>query len=384
MTSPASLAELGFRWPAEWELQKQVFFGWPSIGEWFRNNAGPVQEQVVGVATALSQFQPVTVCANPHQVQRAREMLPAHIRVLEVPHETPYIRDTAPLFVVRPSPEDPAQNEVTAIGFKFNAYGGIQKEDGSWWTKYGTLYATDLQDARVAATLAASEGVPLVKADFVLEGGSVHTDGEGTLVTTAECLLHKNRNPDLTKEQIEAQLQKYLAIEKVIWLPKGVYADFYTNGHVDNFCCFVKPGAVLLAWTNDKSDPQYEISVAALEVLQSTTDAKGRSLEVFKVPLPPNLFITQEEADGLLGEVKKRDAGARLPASYVNFYLANGGAVIPAFGVETDEPARLAIQAAFGESRKVVSVPAREILLGGGDIHCMSMQQPAGVPAAGL
>ncbi|KAK9903367.1 hypothetical protein WJX75_003891 [Coccomyxa subellipsoidea] len=384
MTTTASFAQLGFRWPAEWELQKQVFFGWPSIGEWFRNNAGPVQEQVVGVAKALAEFQPVTVCANPDQVPRAREMLPEHIRVLEVPHETPYIRDTAPLFVVRPSSGNPAQNEVAAIGFKFNAYGGIQKEDGSWWTKYGALYATDLKDARVSTTIAASESIPLVEADLVLEGGSVHTDGEGTLVTTAECLLHENRNPNLTKEQIEAQLQKYLAIEKVIWLPKGVYADFYTNGHVDNFCCFVRPGAVLLAWTDDNSDPQYEISAAALKMLQSTRDAKGRQIEVYKVPLPPNLFITQEEADGLLGEVKKRDAGARLPASYVNFYLANGGAVIPAFGVDTDEQARLAIQAAFGSSRKVVSVPAREILLGGGDIHCMSMQQPSGVPAAGF
>ncbi|CAL8465287.1 g4822 [Coccomyxa elongata] len=384
---PPPPSDLGFRWPAEWEPQKQAFLGWPSIGEWFRLNAGPVQEQIVGVARALSEYQEVTVCANPHQVKRARDMLPPHIHVLEVPHETPYIRDTAPLFVVRPSTgsaEDFSQNEVLAIDFKFNAYGGIQKEDGSWWTKYGALYATDLKDARVAATLAASEGVPLMKADFVLEGGSVHTDGEGTLVTTAECLLHENRNPHLTKEQIEEQLRRYLAVEKVIWLPKGVYADFYTNGHVDNFCCFVRPGAVLLAWTEDKSDPQYEISAAALGVLQSTKDAKGRTLEVFKVPLPPNLFITQEEADGLSGEIKKRDAGARLPASYVNFYMANGGAVIPAFGVETDEPARQAIQAAFGPSRKVVSVPAREILLGGGDIHCMSMQQPVGMPAKGF
>ncbi|GMQ07434.1 hypothetical protein CsSME_00051619 [Camellia sinensis var. sinensis] len=135
---------------------------------------------------------------------------------------------------------------------------------------------------------------------MILEGGAIHVDGEGTCLTTEECLLNKNRNPHLTKEQVEDELKAYLGVKKIIWLPHGLFGDDDTNGHIDNLCCFVKPGAVLLSWTNDESDPQYERSVEAFSVLSHVTDAKGRKLEIIKLHVLGPLYMTDEEATGLI------------------------------------------------------------------------------------
>ncbi|HOJ02117.1 MAG TPA: agmatine deiminase family protein, partial [Anaerolineaceae bacterium] len=214
------------------------------------------------------------------------------------------------------------------------------------------------------------------KAPLVLEGGSIHVDGEGTLMTTRECLLNANRNPDKTQTEIEDLLADYLNIKKFIWLNRGVYND-ETNGHVDNICCFTRPGVVALTWTDDKSDPQYEISQENFEILQSATDAQGRKLEIHKIHQPNPVLIIEEESQGVdaVEGTLPREAGDRMAASYINFYLCNGGAIVPTFDDEHDEPALRALQALLPE-RKVVGVPAREILLGGGNIHCITQQQP--------
>ncbi|CAL5443474.1 unnamed protein product [Camellia sinensis] len=169
---------------------------------------------------------------------------------------------------------------------------------------------------------------------MILEGGAIHVDGEGTCLTTEECLLNKNRNPHLTKEQVEDELKAYLGVKKIIWLPHGLFGDDDTNGHIDNLCCFVKPGAVLLSWTNDESDPQYERSVEAFSVLSHVTDAKGRKLEIIKLHVPGPFYMIDEEAVGLIqnGEAKPRLPGSRIAASYVSFYIANGGIITPQFG----------------------------------------------------
>jgi len=221
------------------------------------------------------------------------------------------------------------------------------------------------------------ERVDRYRAPIVLEGGSIHADGEGTLLTTEECLLNPNRNPGLTREQIEAVLSDYLSVEKFIWLGRGVYED-ETNGHVDNICCFVRPGVVALTWTDDKADPQYEISRDAFERLSAATDAKGRKLEIHRIHQPDPVLITAEESSGVdtVEGSQPRTEGMRLAASYINFYIANGVIVMPSFGDPHDEPAREQIAALFPE-RRVIAVPAREILLGGGNIHCITQQQPA-------
>jgi agmatine deiminase len=201
-------------------------------------------------------------------------------------------------------------------------------------------------------------------------------DGEGTLITTEECLLNHNRNPELGRDEIEQYLMDYLGLEKIIWLPRGTYND-ETDGHVDNICCYVRPGVVALTWTDDKEDPQYEISREALEVLERETDAKGRRLEVHKIQQPTPVLITEEEAAGVdsFEGTLPRELGDRLAASYINFYIATGGIIAPQFNDPADGPALDKLRELFPD-RTVVGVSAREILLGGGNIHCITQQQP--------
>lgn len=191
-----------------------------------------------------------------------------------------WARDTAPTFVVNNN------GEIRAIDWQFNAWGG----------EYDGLYANWENDDKIPYELCNMLGVPLYDAHpFVLEGGSIHTDGEGTLITTEECLLSKGRNPKLTKAEIEEKLNKYLGINKTIWLPKGIYND-ETNGHIDNICAFVAPTEVVLAWCDDENDPQYAISKACLDILENSTDNKGRKIKVHKLPVP-KIPVTVTEND---------------------------------------------------------------------------------------
>jgi agmatine deiminase len=205
------------------------------------------------------------------------------------------------------------------------------------------------------------------------------------VIVTEECLLNPNRNPHMSKVEIEYMLLQYLGVEKVIWLPLGLYGDEDTNGHVDNFCCFAKPAHVLLAWTDDINDPQYAISTEAYQLLSIATDAKGRSLQITKVYIPTPMYYTAEDCTGLtaVSDVQSaatnsllRSVGTRLAASYINFYITNNdGVVIPGFGDDVyDALACQVIQEAF-PNRKVKQVMTRDIVLGGGNIHCITQQQ---------
>ena len=212
----------------------------------------------------------------------------------------------------------------------------------------------------------------------MLDGGPSHLDGDVRCVATDACRRAKGRNPDLSKEQIEAKLLQYLGAEKVIWLPRGIYND-ETNEHVDNVFAFVKPGEVLLAWTEDKSDPQYALSQADLEVLEAATDAKGRKFIIHKLPIPQKpVCITAEEANCFTFEdgEDRREPGERLAASYVNFYLCNGKVILPQFGDEMDKEARRILGECFPE-RQVVPLPARAVIVGGGNFHCLTQQIPS-------
>jgi agmatine deiminase len=216
------------------------------------------------------------------------------------------------------------------------------------------------------------------RAPLVNEGGAIHVDGQGTALVTEECLLNPNRNPELTREDIERCLGEYLGVQRVIWLGKGVFND-ETDGHIDNLACFVRPGEVCLSWTERRSDPQYAISLDAWERLRAARDARGRRLKVTRLPMPGPLKLAAKEAAGLEPRegTKARRAGERLAASYVNFYLANGGVVMPLLDARTDKAAAQRLKRLF-PGRRVVGVAAREILLGGGGIHCITQQQPAG------
>lgn len=362
----------GYHMPAEWEPHSQCWMGWPERPDNWRDHAGPAQHVFAEVASAISKFEPVTVCASAAQWANARSLLPQHIRVVEMSMDDSWFRDTGPTFVViKPTPSSaPPVQKIAGIDWNFNSWGGY--DDGCYndWSL----------DLLVAKKILDIERVPRFPQSMILEGGSIHVDGEGTCLTTEECLLNKNRNPHLTKEQIEAKLKSYLGVKKVIWLPHGLFGDDDTNGHIDNMCCFAKPGVVLLSWTDDELDPQYERSVEAFSVLSNATDARGRKLQIIKLHVPGPLYMTDEEASGILQDdnAKLRVAGTRLAASYVNFYIANGRIIAPVFGDQKwDDEAVRVLSLAFPNHEVVGIKGAREIALAGGNIHCITQQQPA-------
>ena len=218
----------------------------------------------------------------------------------------------------------------------------------------------------------------VIKCPIILEGGSFHVDGEGTVLVTEECLLNSNRNPTLSKEEIEVYLNEYLDTSKVIWLPNGLVADDDTNGHIDNFACFVRPGVICLAWTDDESDPQYEISLKASEIIKSEKDAAGRDIEVVKIYTPKVMHMTTTEHEGVSGAENfvARSKGQRLAGSYINFYIANKAFIIPGFGdAEFDKKAVEDLRKVSGD-REVIQIDTRNILIGGGNIHCVTQQVP--------
>mgnify|MGYP004694748269 CR=1 FL=1 len=358
----------GFRMPGEFEEQKQIWMLWPERPDNWRNGAKPAQKVFAEVAKAIAQFEPVTVCVSPAQYQYARYMLPTEVRVVEITSNDSWIRDCGPTFLVN------GKGGLRAADWRFNAWGG--EVDG--------LYPDYEQDDAFAEKFAEHYGAALYDAvPFVLEGGSIHCDGEGTALVTEACLLSAGRNPDLSKEQIEQKLKTYLGVEKVLWIPRGIYND-ETNEHVDNVCAFIRPGEVVLAWTDNEADPQYALSKASLDALEQLTDAKGRKIIVHKLPVPAvPVCITEDEVAGfdfVEGE-DMREAGERLAASYVNFYFSNDSVVVPAFGGENAASDTLAaeILAKLCPERKVVQIPARAILTGGGNIHCITQQIPKGV-----
>jgi agmatine deiminase len=342
--------------PAEYAPHSGCWMAWPERPDNWRRGGGPAQEAFAAVAAAIGAAEPVTMTASPAQLERCRSMVPDSVRVLELETDDAWMRDIGPTFVIDGS------GHRRGVDWRFNAWGGI--------------YSSWERDQRTGAAVLESEGADRYRAPLILEGGSIHVDGEGTVLTTEECLLNPNRNPELTRERIEELLLDYLGAEKVIWLGRGVPED-ETDGHVDNLACFVRPGVVMLTWTDDESDPQHEVSVDALERLRSATDARDRELEVIRIEQPGPLAMSEEEARGLVSVegTLPRLAGERLAASYVNFYLADGRVVYPLLDERTDEAAAAVLADCFPD-REPVGIPGREILLGGGNIHCITQQVP--------
>jgi agmatine deiminase len=347
--------------PAEWEAHDRCYLIWPERTDTWRWGAKPAQSTFVAVAEAIARSEPVTILASARQWEHARSACSEGIRVIETTTDDAWARDTGPTFVVNRSLQ-----QRRGVDWVFNAWGGLD----------GGLYFPWANDDLVASKVCELEGVPRYRAPIVLEGGSIHVDGEGTCITTEECLLNANRNPGLARAEIEALLRAYLGIETVIWIPRGVYGD-ETDGHIDNLACFSRPGRVLLTWTEEASDPQAAISRQARQVLESASDARGRRLEVGLLPSPRPLSITPEEASGVdrSERARPRLAGDRMAGSYVNFFVANSSVVHPLLDPDHDEEVAELLADEF-PGRRVEGIPGREILLGGGTIHCITQQVP--------
>lgn len=351
----------GFRMPGEFEPHRASWMIWPERGDIWRGRARPAQDVFARIASALSYFEPVTMCVSGEEWVHARSVLPDRVRVVELSTNDAWMRDTGPMFVVNDA------GDVRGVDWEFNAWGGIEE---------GCFFPWD-RDNLIAEKVLELEGLDRYKSHSVLEGGSVHVDGEGTLITTEECLLNPNRNPQLSRGDVERLLSEFLGIDRIIWLPKGLKGDGDNNGHVDDLCCFVRPGVVALTWTEDPRDPQYDITRDAYERLSVSTDALGRTFEIHKINVPGPQTYTRSEVEGLLpvdGTVARIE-GERMAASYINFYVANGAVLLPAFADPQDSVAAGQIAELFPD-RTVVQLFTREVLLAVGNIHCIVMQQP--------
>lgn len=349
----------GFFMPGEHLPHEGVYMAWPERPDNWRWGAKPAQDAFARVAEAIQKVTNVTMLVSAAQYDNARDKLSEDIRIIEMSTNDSWLRDIGPSYVVNKA------GERRGVSWHFNAWGGLV--DG--------LYFPWDQDDKVAQKVCEIERDDLYQAPFILEGGSIHVDGDGTIYTTAECLLHPSRNPDLTKEEIEDLLKEYLGAEKVIWLDLGLYND-ETNGHVDNILHVVRPGEVVLSWTEDEADPQYQISQKAYEVLTQEKDAKGRAIKVHKITIPGPLYINQDEAGGIdAAEGMERQAGERLAASYANYLITNKHIILPLLDPKQDEAAKETLQKAYPDYT-IIGVEAREILLGGGNIHCITQQVP--------
>jgi agmatine deiminase len=333
---------------------------WPERSDNWRLGAKPAQAAFVGVARAIAQYEPVTMMVSARQFANARRLLPEAVRVVEVSTNDAWARDVGCSFLLN------ASGELRGVDWPFNAWGGLLN---------GLYFPWDLDDA-VAAKMLQLERAVGYRAPKIVEGGAIHVDGEGTVLVTEACLLAADRNPGAPRQEMARVLQDYLAVSQVIWLGAGVPGD-ETGGHIDNLACFVRPGVVLLSWCEDPADPHHAVSRDAEARLLEAVDAQGRTIAVERIPMPTPMFFSAEEAAGIDASENRmnRAAGERLAASYVNFYIANGAVIAPAFGVATDDAAQAVLARCFPE-REIVMVPAREILLGGGNIHCITQQQP--------
>jgi agmatine deiminase len=350
----------GFAMPAEFAPHAGCWLLWPERPDNWREGAQPAQQAFVEVAAAIARFEPVRVGVSASHYDAARAQLPPAVRVVEISHDDAWMRDVGPTFVTN------KKGVKRGVDWRFNAWGGLEG---------GLYYPWDLDDA-VARKVLEIEDCDRYRAPIINEGGAIHVDGQGTALVTEQCLLDPNRNPELSRTDIEAHLRDYLGVREVVWLGQGVIND-ETDGHVDNLACFVRPGVIALHWTDDTRDPQHAVSKDALRRLKLARDARGRQFEVIKLPMPGPLELTASEAQGILASehAHRREAGMRLAASYVNFYIANRGIVMPLLDSKTDRLAASRIKRAF-PGRQVVGVPAREILLGGGNIHCITQQVP--------
>jgi agmatine deiminase len=334
--------DYGFQMPPEWTPHRRTIMEWPVREAVWPEPFAAIIPAYVQIVKAVASFEPVTLIVNPRLAGEATAYCGRFAEILALEHNDSWARDNGPTFVVN------SRGELAGINWIFNGWGG--------------KFPADL-DNQVAPRLLEHFNVPRFDAPLVMEGGSFHVDGEGTLLTTEECLLNPNRNPRLGREEIEVCLRDYLGVKKIIWLKRG-WAGDDTDGHIDNVACFARPGVILTQVCRDPADPNYEISRENLAILGSATDAKGRRPEIIEIEQPP--AASYEET--------------RLTLSYLNFYFVNGGIILPVFGggnSSGDRAARATLAHVFPD-RKIATVDGSVIARGGGNVHCLTQQMPLG------
>lgn len=332
----------GFSMPADWMLHSRCWMAWPTRAETWGEHLDSARDAVAEIAKTVVQFEPVTMIAKPKNVAEVSLLTGQGVNQISMAHDDSWIRDMGPTFVVN------GANQVAGIHWLWNAW--------------GHRYDDFSRDAAVGGTILERLEMRRYAADLVVEGGAIHVDGEGTLLTSEAVMLNPNRNPGKSREAIEEILIKMLGIRQVIWLGEGLQDDF-AGGHVENLARFVRPGVVLALTSSDPADPNHKVLQDNLARLKAAHDAAGRALEIVEVEQPRPQF----DADG-----------RRLALSYVNFYMPNGGIVMPAFEDGAADKRAFDVMARLFSKREIVQIPAIELAYGGGGIHSTCLPQPTG------
>ena len=339
-----------FSMPPEWSFHECCWMQWPNensnfsgygnVPSWSYFNFEKGRYAWAKVAEAISKFEKVKMIVHPNNIENAKKLLDSKVEIVQFINDDGWARDSGAMFLLDQN------NKLGGVDWEFNGWGKFEPHDA---------------DNKIAKFMLDHSSATYFKNKMILEGGSVHVDGEGTLLTTEQCLLNQNRNPNLSKKEIEKNLKDYLGVNKIIWLKNGT--DEGTDGHVDNIACFANPETILALGCSDKQDPFYEKINENLEILKTSTNSKGKRLKIIEIEMSKKRLIPNDEE----------------PSSYINFYIANQGIVMPRFDDEkADVNAQTIIQSTFPD-RKIIAIDGKDISLGGGNVHCITQQQPLSV-----
>jgi agmatine deiminase len=323
--------------PAEWAPHERTLMCWPARADMWERHYEAAKAEHAAVANAIVAFEPVTLAADPSQADEARAAVSGAVEVVPIPLDDSWARDSGPIFVTG---DGASGHRRAGVHFGFNAW--------------GEKFAPYDDDAAFGARILEHLGEPRIDArDFVLEGGSIAVDGEGTLITTEQCLLHPSRNPGLDRDAIEANLRERLGVERIVWLGNGLVEDEDTDGHVDNICAWVEPGKVLLQTVAGEEDPNFAHCRENAERLAAA------GLEVVEIDALPRVAHD----------------GPPTVVPYVNYYVCNGALIVPVTGADTDAAALELLESLY-PGREAVPVPGTTLALGGGGVHCITQQVP--------
>ena len=337
---------LGYRMPAEWEKQEAIWLSWPHNQDtWPKEMLEEVEDSYAQFVKFLHNGQKVKILVNDliSENNAKSKLKQAGINLnqiifYQIKTKDAWIRDYGPTFVV-----NNREKKIAMVKWVFNA----------WGNKYDDLKP----DNEIPYEMNNILKLPMFEPEIVLEGGSIEVNGSGTLLTTEQCLLNKDRNPKLSKAEIEEHLKNYLNISNILWLKEGIEGDD-TDGHIDDIARFVNQDTVVCAFEEDKNDGNYEILKANYELLKNMKNESGEKLNIIKLPMP-----------GFVGDEERR-----YPASYANFYIGNEAVVVPIFGHNNDSKALEILQKLF-PSRKVVGINCKAMVYGFGSLHCVSQQE---------
>ena len=333
-----------FYMPAEWYQHECCWMQWPTeffpinaTSSWSHFDLDKGRLAWANVANAISRFEKLKMIVHPSDSKSALNLLDKNVEIFQTPIDDAWCRDTGAIFLLN------EKNQLGGVDSDFNCWG--YKENFE-------------QDDKVAKFMINEANAKYFKNDMVLEGGSIHVNGQGTLITTEQCLLHENRNPHLSKDDIENNLKKFFGVTKIIWLKHGT--DEGTNGHIDNVACFSDEGTILAMTCSDKQDTYYDLLSENLEILKTSVDQDNNPLKIVELEMSKKRLIPDDDE----------------PSSYINFYIANDAVIFPIFGDDVaDQNAMKIIKSQF-PNRQIVCLDGHDILMGGGNIHCITQQQP--------